>query len=144
MLHSNFVFCFVLLCSEKHFSWLFVSQTTLWRKTNPVSSTECQVFFPRAVMVASKQAKHKCKFNVNAWLQCKKGISYSAMFKGALHPKIKLHIFPRAFVLILHFLCVCELPNSKDINLRDVWVLLNIMELDHLACGAQSSKKNCI
>lgn len=78
-----------------------------------------KVFFPRAVMVASKQAKHKCKFNVNAWLQCKKGISYSAIFKGALHPKIKLHIFPS----FLPCFCACELPNSEDIGLKDVCVI---------------------
>lgn len=71
-----------------------------------------KVFFPRAVMVASKQAKHKYKFNVNAWLQCKKGISYSAIFKGALHPKIKLHICQ-----------IAELPNSEDIGLKDVCVI---------------------
>lgn len=107
MLHSNFVFCFVLLgclfhrqlCGGKQILYL------------PQNAT-LKVFFPRAVMVASKQAKHKYKFNVNAWLQCKKGISYSAIFKGALHPKIKLHICQ-----------IAELPNSEDIGLKDVCVI---------------------
>lgn len=54
-----------------------------------------------------KKAKHKCKFNVNALLQCKKGISYSNIFKGALHPKIKLHIFPRTCCAYPPIFCVC-------------------------------------
>lgn len=108
MLHSNFVFCFVLLGCLFH-RQLCGGKQILYLPQN----ASLKVFFPRAVMVASKQAKHKYKFNVNAWLQCKKGISYSAIFKGALHPKIKLHICQ-----------IAELPNSEDIGLKDVCVIM--------------------